>query len=181
MEKLKAFQDLARSHGFVDVEETDDGTVLWLKKPTANAEDRMCLDSLTNSVTVFWATIPWKINSKTFRTVPSLEEWITQTSRQGAAMTNRDALIRLATDKHDALALTSLCATNAELIRSAIARHFESGVVSEKVRSVVMQRVAEHARSYHTDQDPDQWLAKSLNSECGRLRNEEIHFKASRA
>jgi hypothetical protein len=181
MEKLKAFQDLARSHGFVDVEETDDGTVLWLKKPTANAEDRMCLDSLTNSVTVFWATMPWKINSRTFRTVSALEEWITQTSRQAAAMTNRDALIRLATDKHDALALTSLCATNAELIRSAVARYFESGTVSEKVRSVVMQRVAEHARSYHTDQDPDQWLAKSLNSECDRLRNEEIQVKAGRA
>jgi hypothetical protein len=181
MEQLKAFQDLARSHGFVDVEETDDGTVLWLKKLTATAEERMCLDTLTNSVTVFWATIPWKINSRTFRTVPALEEWITQTSRQAPAMTNRDALIRLATDKHDALAFTSLCATNDELIRSAIARHFESGTVSEKVRSVVMRRVAEHARSYHTDQDPDQWLAKSLNSECDRLRNEEIQVKASRA
>jgi hypothetical protein len=96
-------------------------------------------------------------------------------------MTNRDALIRLATDKHDALALTSLCATNAELIRSAVARYFESGTVSERVRSVVMKRVAEHARSYHTDQDADQWLAKSLNSECDRLRNEEIQVKASRA
>jgi hypothetical protein len=181
MEQLKAFQDLARSNGFVDVEETDDGTVLWLKKPTANAEERMCLDTLTNSVTVFWATIPWKINSRTFRTVSSLEEWITQTSRQAPAMTNRDALIRLATDKHDALALTSLCATNAELIRSAITRHFESSTVSEKVRSVVMRRVAEHARSYHTDQDPDQWLAKSLNSECDRLRHEEIQVKVSRA
>jgi hypothetical protein len=53
--------------------------------------------------------------------------------------------------------------------------------VSEKARSVVMQRVAEHARSYHTDQDPDQWLAKSLNSECDRLRNEEIQVKAGRA
>jgi hypothetical protein len=81
MEKLKAFQDIARSNGFVDVEETDDGTVLWLKKPTNNAEDRMCVDSMTNSVTVFWATIPWKINSKTFRVVSALQEWLTQTGR----------------------------------------------------------------------------------------------------
>ena len=181
MEKLKAFQDVARNNGFVDVEETDDGTVLWLKKPTANAEDRMCVDSLTNSVTVFWATMPWKINSKTFRAVSALQEWITQTSRQAAAMTNRDALVRLATDKNDALALTSLSGTNAELIRSAIARYFESGAVSEKARSVIMQRVAEQARSYHSDQDPDQWLAKSLNSECDRLRNEAIQTKANKA
>jgi hypothetical protein len=181
MEKLKAFQDVARNNGFVDVEETDDGTVLWLKKPTANAEDRMCVDSLTNSVTVFWATMPWKINSKTFRAVTALQEWITQTSRQAATLSNRDALMRLATDKNDAVALTSLSATNAELIRSAIARYFESGAVSEKAQPVVMQRVAEQARSYHSDQDADQWLAKSLNSECDRLRNEAIQAKANKA
>jgi hypothetical protein len=78
MEKLKAFQDLARSNGYVDAEETNDGTVLWLKKPTADAEDRMCVDSLTNSVTVFWATMPWKINSKTFRVVSDLQGWLAQ-------------------------------------------------------------------------------------------------------
>jgi hypothetical protein len=81
MEKLKAFQDVAHSNGYVDVEETDDGTVLWLKKPTLDAEDRMCVDSLTNSVTVFWASIPWKINSKTFRIVSELQQWFTQTPR----------------------------------------------------------------------------------------------------
>jgi hypothetical protein len=81
MEKLKAFQDVARNHGFVDVEETEDGTVLWLKKPTQDAEDRMCVDSLTNSVTVFWASIPWKINSKTFRAVSDLQQWFAQTPR----------------------------------------------------------------------------------------------------
>lgn len=75
MNKLKAFQDIARKNGFADVEETDDGTVLWLSRPTANAEDRMCVDSVTNSATVFWATIPWKINSKTFRAASDLEQW----------------------------------------------------------------------------------------------------------
>jgi hypothetical protein len=76
MEKLQAFQVAAHKGGFVDVQETADGTVLWLKKPTAEAEDRMCLDSQTNSATVFWATIPWKINSKTFRQCSELEAWI---------------------------------------------------------------------------------------------------------
>jgi hypothetical protein len=181
MEKLKAFQDVARTNGFVDVEETDDGTVLWLKKPTANAEDRMCVDSLTNSVTVFWATMPWKINSKTFRAVSALQEWFTLTSRQAASMTNRDALLRLAADKNDAPAMAALCQNNAELLRSSIARFFASGTASEKAQSLVMQRVAEHARSYHTDQEPDQWLAKSLNTECDRVRNEAIQAKANKA
>lgn len=81
MERLQAFQDAAHKSGFVDVEETEDGNVLWLKKPTANAEDRMCIDSLTNSVTVFWATIPWKINSKTFRAVSALQDWLVSTSK----------------------------------------------------------------------------------------------------
>ena len=75
MEKLNAFQVAARKHGFVDVEETEDGTVLWLRRATANAEDRVCIDSVTNSATVYWATIPWQINSKTFRVVSLLEEW----------------------------------------------------------------------------------------------------------
>jgi hypothetical protein len=56
MENLKEFQEVARKHGFVCVEETEDGTVLWLTRPTADAEDRMCIDSVTNSVTVFWET-----------------------------------------------------------------------------------------------------------------------------
>ncbi len=181
MEKLKAFQDVARINGFVDVEETEDGTVLWLKKPTANAEDRMCVDSLTNSVTVFWATMPWKINSKTFRAVAALQEWFTLTSRQAASMTNRDALLRLSADKNDAAAMAALRENNAGTIRAAIARFFESGAVSERAQSVVMQRVADHARSYRTDQEPDQWLTKSLNTECDRLRNEDIQAKANKA
>jgi hypothetical protein len=44
-----------------------------------------------------------------------------------------------------------------------------------------MQRVAEHARSYQGDQEPDQWLAKSLNSECDCVRNEAIQAKANKA
>jgi hypothetical protein len=76
MEKLQAFQVTAREGGFVAVEESDDGTVLWLKKPTTEAEDRICIDTLTKSATVYWVTIPWKINSKTFREASALHEWI---------------------------------------------------------------------------------------------------------
>jgi hypothetical protein len=88
MGNLQEFQEVARKHGFVDVEETEDGTVLWLRRPTADAEDRMCIDSVTNSATVFWETIPWKINSKTFRVVSALEEWFASTSKQAAILGN---------------------------------------------------------------------------------------------
>jgi hypothetical protein len=87
MQKLQDFQIAARNNGFVDVEETDDGTVLWMRKPTANAEDRICIDSLTSSATVFWATIPWKINSKTFRAASALQDWFALIAKQPTAAT----------------------------------------------------------------------------------------------
>jgi hypothetical protein len=42
----------------------------------ADAEDRICIDRAANNATVFWATMPWKINSKTFRTVAALQDWL---------------------------------------------------------------------------------------------------------
>ena len=84
MDKLRAFQDVARRHGFADVEETDDGTVLWMRRATTDAEDRLCVDSVTNSATVFWATIPWKINSMTFRGSSALEDWFTERAKTTA-------------------------------------------------------------------------------------------------
>ncbi|MCU1318293.1 MAG: hypothetical protein JWN63_3615 [Candidatus Acidoferrum typicum] len=79
MEKLQAFQTAARQGGFVEVHESAEGTVLWLRKKTPDmareTHQRMCIDSLTNSVTVYWMTVPGKVSSKTFRGVPALQEW----------------------------------------------------------------------------------------------------------
>jgi hypothetical protein len=80
MHKLQLFQAAAREGGFVEVNKAANGTVLWLKKsPPDKAQGtpvRMCIDSLTNSATVFWKTVPGKLNSRTFRSVPALQEWI---------------------------------------------------------------------------------------------------------
>jgi hypothetical protein len=79
MEKLQAFQTAARKGGFVEVKKSAEGSVLWLRKNTPRTSkkmhQRMCIDSVTNSVTVYWMTAPGKINSKTFRGVPALQEW----------------------------------------------------------------------------------------------------------
>ena len=79
MVKLQAFQAAARKVGFVEVNESAGGTVLWLRKKTAETErethQRMCIDSLTNSVTVYWTALPGKLYSKTFRDVLVLQEW----------------------------------------------------------------------------------------------------------
>jgi hypothetical protein len=79
VEKLQAFQTAAREGGFVEVKESGEGAVLWLRKNTPDTaretHQRMCIDSLTNSVTVYWMSVPGKVNSKTFRGVPALQEW----------------------------------------------------------------------------------------------------------
>jgi hypothetical protein len=79
MEKLQALQAAARQGGFAEVEESGEGTVLWLRKKTADAKtqthQRICIDSMSNSLTVYWMTAPGKIDSKTFRNAPSLQEW----------------------------------------------------------------------------------------------------------
>ena len=79
MERLQAFQTAARKGGFVEVGESEEGSVLWLSKnPRDMARDmhqRMCIDSVTNGVTVYWMNISGQVNSKTFRGVPALQEW----------------------------------------------------------------------------------------------------------
>lgn len=77
MEIIQAFQVAAQAHGFVAMDECGAGTVLWLRKTTPQAGSRtharMCIDSLTNSATVYWADI-WGIGSRTFRSVVALQE-----------------------------------------------------------------------------------------------------------
>jgi hypothetical protein len=79
MEKLQALQAAAREGGFVQVEESEEGTVLWLRREKSDVatktHQRICIDSVSNSLTVYWMSTPGKIDSKTFRNVPSLQEW----------------------------------------------------------------------------------------------------------
>ena len=79
MVRLQAFRAAAREGGFIQVEESPEETVLWLRKnaPTTarDLHQRMCIDSVTGSVTVYWMAVPGKVDSKTFRGVPALQEW----------------------------------------------------------------------------------------------------------
>jgi hypothetical protein len=85
MEQLKEFEIIARRNGFVDTGESEDESVMWLRKPTADAEERMCLDSQTRSVTVFWAAAPGKTFSKTFRVASMLQDWFASTPSKASA------------------------------------------------------------------------------------------------
>ena len=79
MMNLDAFQIAAREGGFVADIGMGEGTVQWLRKiPPPMARDthqRMCIDTMTSSVTVYWVGVPGTLNSKTFRDVLALQKW----------------------------------------------------------------------------------------------------------
>lgn len=85
MNKLQQFQSAARENGYVEINEYDGGNAAWFRKTTPDAgtdvHKRLCVDSLTGSATIFWQTVPAKLNSKTFRTVSSLKDWFDSFSR----------------------------------------------------------------------------------------------------
>jgi len=94
-------------------------------------------------------------------------------------MTNREAILRLSVNTGDAVAIASLRGNNADVIRGAITRYFGVGPVAEKAEGLLMQRMANHARSFEPRENPDEWFASCPNKECDRLRNEVIHDKAN--
>src|SRR5271165_1870153 len=81
--RVQRLRNAAREGGFIEVNGSAQGSVLWLRKnkPDSGRDtyQRMCLDGLTASATVYWTDLPGKINSKTFRGVPALEEWLKAT------------------------------------------------------------------------------------------------------
>jgi len=82
MEGLQTFETAARNGGFIEMNESASRGVLWLKKAlgtTTQADQLMCIDNLTNSVTIFWINVLGEVNSKTFRGVRALQEWFDST------------------------------------------------------------------------------------------------------
>jgi hypothetical protein len=77
MLKLQEFQSTARDNGFLEVGESEEGSTVWFRKTTPDKDTdvhkRLCIDSLTNSATLFWETVPAKLNSRTFRSVSALQ------------------------------------------------------------------------------------------------------------
>jgi len=95
-------------------------------------------------------------------------------------MTNREAILRLSVNTGDGLAMTSLRDNNAKAIRAAVTRYFGAWPGADKAERVLMQRMGDHARSYEQQENAEDWLARCVNTECDRLRNEGIHDKANR-
>jgi hypothetical protein len=64
----------------VTVKEHHDGTILWLRRETPNAKSkthqRICMDTLTVSATVYWVDSQGNPSSKSFRKLLELREWL---------------------------------------------------------------------------------------------------------
>jgi len=80
MVELQPLQSAARECGFVVADESKDCTVLWFRKtvpdPSTGTHQRLCLDSVTKSATVFWTNARGLTESKTFRSASELREWL---------------------------------------------------------------------------------------------------------
>jgi len=80
MQALQDFQSVARENGFVESGESECGSALWFRNSIpdigSQVHKRLCLDSLTKSATVFWETVPAKLNSMTFRSASALRAWL---------------------------------------------------------------------------------------------------------
>ena len=76
--------------------------------------------------------------------------------------------------------MTFLRENNREVIHGIITRYFGAGSAADKAEGVLIQRMAENARSFEPQENAEEWLARRANTECNRLRNEAIHDKANR-
>lgn len=79
MGRIRGFQTAARESGFVELGISGDGTVQWFRRNDSRdkqAEQRLCIDKLTNSATIYSTTPLGKVDAKTFRGVSNLREWI---------------------------------------------------------------------------------------------------------
>jgi len=81
MKALQEFQVAAREGGFVEVQgdELEAETVLWFRKATEDAHSkthqRLCIDSLLKSATVYWVNVVGTLDSQTFRTTSGMQQW----------------------------------------------------------------------------------------------------------
>lgn len=94
-------------------------------------------------------------------------------------MTNREAILRLSVNSTDDLAITSLHDNNVEVLRAIVIRYLGVGQGADDGERLLMQRLADQARSYEREQNPEEWLVKCATTECDRLRNEAIYDKAN--
>ena len=80
MRRLRPFQVAAQESGFINARAHEDGTVLWLSRqtpdPASSTHQRICMDTLTVSATVYWTDSRGNAASKTFRKPQALKEWL---------------------------------------------------------------------------------------------------------
>jgi hypothetical protein len=91
MHRLQAFQTAAREGGFIELNESGQATVVWLRKSARDTaremHQRICV-RLTNR-----ATVPATVNARTFR-VPALQKWFKLRPKTNWATTKSHQMLR---------------------------------------------------------------------------------------
>jgi hypothetical protein len=76
--EIQRLRAIAIARGFGNEEVSLDGTAIWLRRTDAvknGAQLRMCIDAVTQSVTVFWDKETTRA-SKTFRKSVEMDAWL---------------------------------------------------------------------------------------------------------
>lgn len=80
MNRLRPFLEAAQKSGFVNLRESQNGTILWLNRETPNAtsktRQRLCVDALTVSATVYRIDSHGSVTSTSFRKPSEFREWL---------------------------------------------------------------------------------------------------------
>ncbi len=80
MIRLRTFLDAAQANGFVRVRESQNDTILWLRREPSGAKSktqkRICMDTVTVSATVYWMDSQGNVASKSFRKPLEFKEWL---------------------------------------------------------------------------------------------------------
>ena len=88
-------------------------------------------------------------------------------------MTNEEAILRLACDMEDTLALVAIAEYNGKVLKATVTRYFVDPEIREKALLTLLIRISWRAKYFVQGHDvADIWIEACAEMECRRLRNE---------
>lgn len=96
-------------------------------------------------------------------------------------MTNEEAILRLARDSDDEIALIAIAENNENTLKAAIGRYFSGRTTCRKALNTLLIRISRRAKYFVLGQDEaDRWIEHCTQLECRRLQNESENAFAAR-
>ena len=130
VQEIHRFKVVAVAHGFANSKTSPDGSTLWLSRPKTDPdqeEQKICIDSLTLSVTVFPKVGGSFLKGTTFRNADALQIWLDQPRKTVVADPGgrgRDLVNRSTSARGYVPGLRPAKINQSEAIATGIRRHF---------------------------------------------------------